>query len=77
MMMQIRHVGYALIATGLLIVLSYLITPFRAIWPYFRSLPGPVQFAIAALFFGFLLIMTSLFAERTRERDYDRSLHDD
>ncbi len=73
----LRIFAYTLLATAVVIFVSYLIPPFRAIWPFFRSLPDALQLGVGAAFFGFILLIVSLLIERLEDRDYDESLRDD
>lgn len=73
----IRILAYALLGTAAVIFISYVIPPLRAIWPFFKSLPGAMQLGIGAGFFGFVLLVVSLVLERMEESDYNQSLRDD
>lgn len=77
MIRQIRYLGFALIGAGALVLLSYLIPPLRALWPYFRELPFAIQFGLGAAFLGLFVLLFSLLLERIENRDYDESLRDD
>jgi len=74
---SVRLFAFALLGTAAVIFLTYMIPPLRAIWPYFRTLPGAIQFGIGAAFFGFALLIVSLIMERVSEHDYNEKLRDD
>jgi hypothetical protein len=73
----VRIVGFLLIGAGALILASYLITPLRFLWPWFRALPLPIQFGLGAAALGFLLLLGTVFWERLEDRDKDRDLLND
>lgn len=77
MMRLIRLFGFFMMATGAVIVLTYVIRPLRALWPWLRSLPLPFQIGLGAAVVGFLLLMATLIWERLEEREADRELRDD
>lgn len=77
MIRLIRIVGFLLIATGALVLLTWLIKPLRFFWPWLRALPWPIQLGVAAAAAGLLLLFGSLIWERLEEREQDRRLLDD
>ncbi len=77
MIRLIRIVGFLLIATGAVCLLTWLIKPLRFLWPWLRTLPWPIQLGLGVAALGLLLLMGSLIWERLEEREKDRSLLDD
>ena len=77
MIRLVRILGFMMMAGGGLILLTYLVTPLRALWPWFRSLPLPVQIGLGAALVGLLILLGTLIWERLEERDADRALRDD
>ncbi len=70
-------VGWLLMAVGLILILSWLITPLRQLWPLFFALPLPVRGGLVLAAIGLLVLIGSLLWERWGEREQDRSLLDD
>jgi hypothetical protein len=77
MIRLIRIVGFLLIVSGALLVLTWLIEPLRFVWPWLRNLPWPIKAGLAAAAAGLLVLFGSLIWERLEERKKDRSLLDD
>jgi hypothetical protein len=77
MTQTVRLFAFALLGTAAIIFITYMIPPLRAIWPYFKTLPGAIQFGLGAAFFGIVLLIISLLMERVAEREYNESLRDD
>jgi membrane protein implicated in regulation of membrane protease activity len=77
MIRLIRIFGFLMMATGAVILLSYLIPPLRALWPFFLKLPLPIQIGLGAAAIGFLLLLATLLWERWEEREDDRKLRED
>lgn len=73
----LRTTGFLLIGAGAVVILVWMIRPFRAIWPWLIALPPAIQigFGVAAL--GLIVLMASLIAERIGEREADRALRGD
>lgn len=77
MIRAIRVFGFLLIATGVVVLTTWVITPLRALWPWYRALPLVIQVGLGIAAIGFLILMGSLIAERIERREHDRSLLDD
>jgi hypothetical protein len=77
MIRSIRVFGFLLIGVGVLVLLTWVITPLRALWPWFRALPLAIQIGIGVALLGLLVLMGSLIAERIADRERDRSLLED
>ncbi len=77
MIQQIRQLGFALIGLGILIFISYLIPPLRALWPLFRQLPVVIQIGLGAALLGIGLLLVSVIVERIEDRPHDESLKDE
>ena len=77
MIRLVRIVGLLLMGAGALLLLVWFIKPLRAVWPWLRELPWPIQvgFVIAAL--GILLLSGSIIWERMEDAEHDRSLRED
>jgi len=77
MIRLVRICGFLMIAMGALILLSYLIAPLRAIWPWLLRLPLPIQIGLSVGVAGLILTLSSLLWERFEERESDHFLKDD
>lgn len=81
MIQLVRIVGGLLMAIGAIVILTWLIKPLRAIWPFvfdwFRSLPGAIQFGLVIAAVGFLLLLSSLIWERLEDRKREGNLLDE
>lgn len=77
MIRLLRILGFLLIVAGIVVLLTWLIEPFRAVWPWLAMLPLPIKIGIAVAAAGFLLLLGSLIWERLEEREHDRSLLDE
>ncbi len=67
-----------MIIAGALVLASYLITPLREFWPWFRKLDLPIQLGLGAAAIGFLILLGTVIWERLeehgKEKDYDDNL---
>ena len=77
MIRLLRIVGFLLIATGLLVMLTWAIEPLRAIWPWLMALPLAIRLGIGIAVFGFLLLMGSLIWERGEAKRTEGNLLDE
>ena len=77
MTQSVRLFAFALLATAAVIFITYMSPPLRAIWPFFRTLPGAIQIGVGAAFVGFVLLIVSLIMERIGEKGYNKSLRDE
>ncbi len=77
MIHTVRVLGIGLMALGAILLLIWFVEPLRFLWPWFRTLPRPIQFGLGAAVLGLLVVVASLVAERVEEREYDRSLRDE
>jgi membrane protein implicated in regulation of membrane protease activity len=73
----LRITGFLLIVAGAVVLLTWLIEPLAAVWPWLVSLPWPIQLGLGAAAAGLLLILATLIWERLEERESDRGLRDD
>lgn len=73
----LRTVGFGLMLLGTVLILVWMITPLRAIWPLVRSLSLPIQLGLLAAALGLAVLLASLITERIGEREADRQLLDD
>lgn len=69
-----RIMGFLLILSGILVVMTWLIEPLRALWPLLLALPTPVLIGISVAAAGLLLLMASLIWERTRDRREEKNM---
>lgn len=76
MIRLIRIVGFLLIIAGAVVMLTWLIEPLRAIWPWLLKLPLPIRIGVAVAAGGFLLLLGSLVWERLEDRTQERDLRD-
>jgi ABC-type transport system involved in cytochrome c biogenesis permease subunit len=77
MIRLIRIVGFLLITTGGVLVAVWAIEPLRFLWPWFRSLPWPIQLGLGAAGAGLILLLGTVIWERLEEREQDRELLDE
>jgi len=77
MIRLVRIVGFLLIASGALVLASYLVAPLRALWPWFLQLPTPIQIGLGIAALGFLILIGSVLWERMEDRETDRGLLDE
>ncbi len=73
----LRITGFLLIGAGALVLLTWAIRPFRAIWPWLIGLPLAVQIGMGVAALGLVAVMGSLIAERIEDREADRRLLED
>lgn len=72
-----RIMGFLLILSGMLVIITWLIEPLRALWPLLLALPVPVLIGVGVAIVGLLLLLASLIWERIRDREHDRELRED
>ncbi len=77
MIRVIRIAGFLLISAGVVVLLTWVIEPLRALWPWLLQLPLPVKIGIVAVVLGLIVLFASLIAERWEDRERDRSLLDE
>jgi hypothetical protein len=77
MIQLVRTTGLLLIAAGVLLLLTWLITPLRMFWPWFRTFPLPVQLGSGAAALGLIIVLATLIHERLEDREKDRDLLDE
>lgn len=77
MIRLVRALGFVLMGAGLVVLATWLIRPLRAIWPWLRKLPLPLQIGLGAAAAGLVLLMATLLWERFEERAADRKLRDE
>lgn len=70
----IRMLGLAGILLGVLLIVTYAISPLRWLWWWFRHMPWPLQIGLGAAALGLCILMVSLLVERARDRSYDSDL---
>lgn len=77
MIRLLRILGILMILAGVIVLLSYLITPLRVLWMWFQKLPLPIQISLGVACAGFLLVLGTLLWERFEDRATDRELLED
>ena len=73
----LRVLGFLLIAAGACVLLTWLIRPLRALWPWLMQLPAPIRIGLGAAAAGFVLLLATLIWERVQELEKNRGLRDD
>ena len=77
---QLRVAGILLAAAGVVICLVWALTeaiePLRAVWPWLRGLPWPLQVGLGLAAAGFSVLLGSLIWERLEDRKQDKDLLD-
>lgn len=73
----VRIVGFSLMVLGAVLILGWMIEPFRAVWPWLMTLPTPIRLGVLVSALGLTVLMVSLISERLRERAADKDLLDD
>ena len=69
--------GLLLVGVGAILILTWFIKPLRAVWPWFRALPWPIQAGLGAAAVGFLILMGSVIWERLEDLEKERHYTDD
>ncbi|NNE35859.1 MAG: hypothetical protein HKN13_11505 [Rhodothermales bacterium] len=59
---------------GVILVVTYTISPLRFLWMWFRLLPEPLQVGFAVAGLGLVILITTMLFERVANRDYDNEL---
>ena len=77
MIRVIRIAGFLLMAAGVVVLLTWVIEPLRALWPWLMRLPLPVKIGMAGVVIGLIFLFASLLAERYEDRQADQSLLDE
>ena len=77
MIRVIRISGFLLIVAGIIVLLTWVIEPLRALWPWLLRLPLPVKVGMVGVVLGLVVLFASLIAERFEDREKDRSLLDE
>jgi len=77
MIRLLRALGFVLMGAGALVLATWLIRPLRALWPWLRELPVPIQIGCGAAAAGMVLLVATLLWERFEERAADRRLRDE
>ncbi len=73
----VRLIGVLLVAAGAVVVLTWIIEPLRAVWPWLQQLPLPIQIGLGAAGIGFVLVLASMLWERFEDREQDQHLKND
>lgn len=71
----IRTAGVALMGLGILLVVTYTISPLRLAWLWFRMLPVPLQIGLGTAGVGLAILTTSLLLERRADRSSESNLN--
>ncbi len=74
MVRAIRIVGVALMACGVLLVVTYTISPLRFLWRWFQWMDLPLQIGTAVAVVGLTILLTTMLFERIALRSYDKEL---
>ncbi|MEM7703952.1 MAG: hypothetical protein AAF358_00275 [Pseudomonadota bacterium] len=69
-----RIMGFLLILSGMLVIVTWMIEPLRALWPLFLALPTPVLIGVTVAVLGLMLLMASLIWERTRDKREEENM---
>jgi hypothetical protein len=72
----IRTLGVALMALGVLLVVSYTISPLRLAWLWFRMLPVPLQIGLGTAAVGLTILTLSLLMERRADKSTESNVID-
>lgn len=74
MVRAIRIAGVAFMACGVLLVITYTISPLRFLWRWFQWMDLPLQIGIAVAGIGLVILLTTMLFERLALRSYDKEL---
>lgn len=77
MIRLVRITGFLLMIAGAIVVMTWLVEPLRAVWPWLLQLPWPLKLGFALAAAGLTVLIASLIWERWQLRDEDRSLLDE
>lgn len=69
-----RIMGFLLILSGMLVIVTWMIEPLRALWPLLLALPKPVLIGVIVAVLGLLLLMASLIWERSRDKQDEENM---
>ncbi|MEQ9104456.1 MAG: hypothetical protein RIE53_07130 [Rhodothermales bacterium] len=72
----IRTLAVALMTLGVLLVVSYSISPLRLAWLWFRQLPVPLQIGLGTAGLGLTILTVSLLMERRADRSTESNFND-
>lgn len=70
----VRILGLACMVLGVVLLVTYVVSPLRWLWWWFRHMPWPLQIGLGAAALGLCILTVSLLVERTRDRSYDKDL---
>ncbi len=69
-----RILGVALMGVGLLLLVTYFVSPLRILWWWYRHMPMPLQIGLGVAGVGLAILLTTMLIERTQSREYDKDL---
>lgn len=76
MVRGMRIVAVAMMLLGILLIISYIISPLRLLWWWFRHMPFPLQIGFGVAGVGLVILFTTMLFERVANRSYDKELKD-
>ena len=80
-MIKARTIGICLLVLGIAIAASWFIEPIRNAWPSFwawlLTIPFVIRIGLVIAVIGFLVVFSSLLAERARDQQVEGDLSDD
>ena len=74
MVRLLRIVGVAFIGVGLLLLVTYLVSPLQILWWWFRRMPVPLQIGFGVAGIGLVILLTTMLFDRAANREYDKDL---
>lgn len=76
MVRLIRILGVASILLGILLVVSYTISPLRLLWLWYRNMAVPLQIGLGIAGMGLAILIATMLLERFANRSYDKTLRE-
>lgn len=72
----IRILGVASILLGIVLIVSYSISPLRLAWTWFRHMAFPLQIGFSVAGIGLAILFATMLLERFTNRSYDKTLRE-
>lgn len=70
----IRILGVASMVLGVLLLVTYFVTPLRILWWWYRHMPMPLQIGFGVAGAGLCILLATMLLERAANRKYDNEL---
>lgn len=74
MVRLLRIVGVAFMVVGVLLLVTYLVSPLQILWWWYRQMPMPLQVGFGVAGVGLVILLTTMLFDRAANRQYDKDL---